>query len=143
MRLTILLPILFAAPLWCAPALAADPPPAGGLELEICRLPGVPSEYSGREIDIPAGVAFSQASGLDDVAAPQPAAPPIRVTLAAPAAIPASAFCVRAPIRPADPAQDHALHARVGDMFWVTSGMPGMAPGSLDAIYRLLRDKDE
>lgn len=46
-------------------------------------------------------------------------------------------------IRPGGHPQDRALRARAGDMFWVTSGMPGMRPGSLDAIYGLLRDKDE
>jgi len=144
MRLSLLLSTLLAALAFSTPALCADSPQADGLELEICRLPGVPSEYHGREIDIPGAAAFAPAGGLIDPAATsRPAARPLRVALAAPVSIAASAFCVNAPIRPVDPVQDHALRARIGEPFWASGGIPGMRPGSLDVVYGLLRVKEE
>ena len=144
MRLSLLFPPLLAAIGAASPAFCADSPQAAELELEICRLPGMPAEYSGREIDIPAGAAFAPAGGLiDPTATGGPAATPLRVTLVAPVSIAASAFCVRAPVRPVDPAQNRALHARIGEPFWVSGGLPGMRPGALDVVYGLLRSKEE
>jgi hypothetical protein len=140
MRQPLLLPFLFLA---LAPAAHAADSPAG-LELEICRLPGMPAEYSGHAIDIPAGIAFSATTGIPDAADPaQAPVPPVTVTLTAPATIAAAGFCVRAPIAPGDTVSARALGGHVGDMFQVSRGLPGTAHGTLDTIYGLLREKGE
>ena len=143
MRQPLLFPFLLLALAPAARAAAAESP-AAGLELEICRLPGMPAEYSGHAIDIPAGVAFSATTGIPDAADPaQAPVPPITVTLTAPATIGAASFCVRAPIAASDAASARVLDGHVGDMFQVSRGMPGAAAGTFDTIYGLLREKGE
>ena len=126
----------------------ADPPVAAGMDLEICRLPGTPSEYSDREIDIPAGTVFAAADiAIGDASAPGPAAAPaVGVITAAPVAIAAAAFCARAPIRPANPAADGAVRARVGTMFLPRGSggvRPALAARALDTVYGLLQNAGE
>lgn len=139
---------LIAALALCVQAARADPPVAAGMDLEICRLLGSSSEYSDQEIDIPAGTVFAAASvavGAD--AAPfAAAASPVGVITAAPVAIAAEAFCVRAPMRLADPAEAGEVRARIGSMF-LPRGSGGiraaLAAQALEAVYGLLQNRGE
>jgi hypothetical protein len=129
-------------------AARADQPVAAGIEIEICRLPGSPSEYSDQEIDIPAGTVFAAADiAVGDATAPDSAAASsVGVITAAPVAIAAAAFCARAPIRLADPAEEGEVHARIGSMLLpLGSGGIRAAPAAraLDAVYGLLRNAGE
>ena len=141
LRTTLLLAALGASgPAWPA-ALSADSGAGavGGIELEICRLPGSSEEYSGSVINIPAGTTFT-----DDVfdlgqGAPSPSAAPLTVTTTAPASLAASAFCLRVPVKPVTPADRVALSASFGRMF-VASGKGTVTLGHVfDRVYGLLR----
>ena len=133
MRQTILLPALLAA-LASGPAAAhAALPAVAGLQLEICRLPGMSVDDGDQAIRIPAGTVFT-AAGVDaGLAAPTSTAgtPPLRVILAAPATIDPAAFCVRAPISLPDPVARGAVRAELDSMSWVSSGPVSANAGPL------------
>jgi hypothetical protein len=121
-------------------AAAAPSSAAAGVRLEICRLPGSLSEYSGKEVDIPAGTTFAEdLFQEDDGVLPAASQPSVRVVTTAPVALAASAFCVRAPIRPLAPAAAAALQASFGRMFVVAGKRAHGASGVLDRIYGLLQ----
>ncbi|HXZ00260.1 MAG TPA: hypothetical protein VEI03_09680 [Stellaceae bacterium] len=106
-------------------------------------MPGPPSEYSEQEIDIPTGTVFAAASlSVGDDSAPRAAAESaVGVITAAPVAIAAAAFCARAPIRLADPAEDGEVRARIGSLFLPRGGSgirAALAAQALDAVYGLL-----
>jgi hypothetical protein len=125
-----------------AAAAAPSPssPSAAGVQLEICRLPGSLSEYSGKEVDIPAGTTFAEdLFQEDDGVLPAASQPSVRVVTTAPVALAASAFCVRAPVRPLAPAAAAALQASFGRMFVVAGKRAHGASGVLDRIYGLLQ----
>jgi hypothetical protein len=139
MRRTFLLPALIAALPLASEAAVSALPDAPGLQLEICRLPGLPLDGD-QAIHLPAGTVFIPMDADPDLAAPMSAAsPPLRVILAAPATIDASAFCVRAPVRLPGAPPRGTLRAELDGMFRVG---PGPATQTLDRIYALLRRKD-
>jgi hypothetical protein len=140
LRSTLLLSALFAALAASGPAGAAALTAGGGdagVELEICRLPGSLSEYSGKEISIPAGTTFTDE--VFDLGGAAERSAPINVMTTAPAALAASAFCVRVPVKPVTPADGAALSQSFGHMF-VAGGTSAVRAGRVfDRVYGLLR----
>ncbi|HZB90905.1 MAG TPA: hypothetical protein VE397_05660 [Stellaceae bacterium] len=140
--LTALTPGVSAAPAAPGPA-ALAPASAASLApvLEVCRLPGSLSEYSGKPIAIPAGTVFS-ADAFDDAAggALDPGSgAQLKVATTASVAIAAAKFCVDAPVKPLGGAGAGALHAALGRMFIATSaGVQHIDATSFDNIYGLL-----
>jgi hypothetical protein len=122
------------------PIAAAQASPGGGVALEICRLPGALSEYSGKAIELPAGMIFAtddsdEAIGSDFDASSKD--PPLKVVTSAPVSLGASKFCVDAPIKPLAPA---AVQRALGRMFVATGGTLGRGDtATLDAIYGVLQ----
>jgi hypothetical protein len=136
---TFLLPALLAALALASQAAVSALPDTVGLQLEICRLPGMPLEGD-QAIRIPAGTIFipmDVAAGF--APATTAASPPLTVILAAPATIASSAFCVRAPIRLAGTPGSGAVRAELDGMFRVKAEP---AKRTLDRIYALLRRKE-
>jgi hypothetical protein len=149
-RKLLLAAILVALPpgAWAAPALPAVPSAttaAGandGIKLEICRLPGSLSEYSGKAIVVAAGAVFTTDAFDDDIGATSDLLQdaPLKVVTTAPASISADKFCVDAPIKPLGGVGDSALHAALGRMFVASSaGVQQVDAGALDRIYGLLQ----
>lgn len=133
---------LLAALAFGAPAALADPAPGAALELEICRLPGLDSQFAGQEIDVPAGTSFFLLNiGGEDAMPVRGARPQLSVTTTASARIAAADFCARAPIRPPDSAAASAARAAIGNMFLAraTGGPAQVTMGPLDSIYGLLQ----
>lgn len=128
-------------------AARSNPTAAAGIELEICRLPGTPAEYSDQEIDLPAHTVFVAAAiALGDDGKPEGAdAPRVGVVTLAPIAIAAGAFCTRAPIGLVDPAENSRIRARLGSMFLprTNSSIQAALSHPLDAVYGLLRSKSD
>ena len=144
MRQSPFLSALFAAWMLGAPAAPAAPvtaaSAAAGVELEICRVSGSLSDAFGSSIRIPAGTTFrDDAFEADDAASRASGDRPVNVITTAPVAIPASAFCVRAPIRPAGPEDTAALQRSFGRMVVAGGRNSDETPGALDRVYGLLR----
>jgi hypothetical protein len=128
---------LAALALVAAPARAA---PEGGVALEICRLPGSLSEYSGKAIDLPAGMIFATDDSDNIIGsdfAQSPKSAPLKVVTSAPVSLGADKFCADAPIKPLAPA---AVQRALGRLFVATGGdLRQGDSAAFDAIYGVLQ----
>ncbi len=112
------------------------------VKLEICRLPGSLSAYSGKAIVVAAGAVFTTDAFDDDIGATSDLLQdaPMKVVTTAPASISADKFCVDAPIKPLGGVSESALHAALGRMFVASSaGVQQVDANALDRIYGLLQ----
>ena len=115
---------------------------ADDVKLEICRLPGSLSEYSGKAIVVAAGAVFTSDAFDDDIGATSDLLQdaPLKVVTTTPVSISADKFCVDAPIKPLGGVSESALHAALGRMFVASSaGVQQVDAGALDRIYGLLQ----
>jgi hypothetical protein len=148
-RNLLLAAILAALPpgAWAAPVVPAVPSAttaaaSNDVTLEICRLPGSLSEYSGKAIVVAAGAVFTTDAFDDDIGATSDLLQdaPLKVVTTAPVSISADRFCVDAPIKPLGGVSESALHAALGRMFVASSaGVQQVDAGALDRIYGLLQ----
>jgi hypothetical protein len=148
-RKLLLAAILAALPpgAWAAPLVPSVPSAtpaaaANDVKLEICRLPGSLSEYSGKAIVVAAGAVFTTDAFDDDIGATSDLLQdaPLKVVTTAPVSISADKFCVDATIKPLGGVSDSALHAALGRMFVASSaGVQQVDAGALDRIYGLLQ----
>jgi hypothetical protein len=152
-RKLLLAAILAALPpgAWAAPSVPSVPSAtpaaaANDVKLEICRLPGSLSEYSGKAIVVAAGAVFTTDAFDDDIGATSDLLQdaPLKVVTTAPVSISADKFCVDAPIKPLGGVSESALHAALGRMFVASSaGVQQVDAGALDRIYGLLQQTGE
>lgn len=145
-RKLLLAAILAALPpgAWAAPSVPSATPAAAAndVKLEICRLPGSLSEYSGKAIVVAAGAVFTTDAFDDDIGATSDLLQdaPLKVVTTAPISISADKFCVDAPIKPLGGVSEGALHAALGRMFVASSAaVQQVDAGALDRIYGLLQ----
>jgi len=148
-RTLLLAAILAALPpgAWAAPAVPSVPSAmpaaaANDVKLEICRLPGSLSEYSGKAIVVAAGAVFTTDAFDDDIGATSDLLQdaPLKVVTTAPVSISADKFCVDASIKPLGGVSESALHAALGRMFVASSaGVQQVDASALDRIYGLLQ----
>jgi hypothetical protein len=148
-RKLLLAAILAALPpgAWAAPAVPSVPSAttaaaANDVKLEICRLPGSLSEYSGKAIDVAAGAVFIADAFDDDIGATSDLLQdaPLQVVTTAAVSISADKFCVDAPIKPLGGVSQSALDTALGRMFVASSaGVQQVDASALDRIYGLLQ----
>ena len=148
-RKLLLAAILAALPpgAWAAPVVPAVPSAttaaaANDVKLEICRLPGSLSEYSGKAIVVAAGAVFTTDAFDDDIGATSDLLQdvPLKVVTTDPVSISADKFCVDASIKPLGGVSESALNAALGRMFVASSaGVQQVDASALDRLYGLLQ----